>query len=151
MNTLNKKLGAMGLNTFDYYKDAFLEFNSNNIDKPRVTTFTPPVVYTNIDFFNNFPETYHSYKRNGVWVAEEFELVVGEILHVGSTNYGIDNVVKVEILDKGFRILEETTTQGSGLCLYEGVRKEFFDKVGLPDIGLSHQLFDEFVSNYYSY
>ncbi len=151
MNTLNKKLAAMGLNTFDYYKDAFLEFNSNNLDKPRVKTFTPPLEYKDMDFFTNYPEAYSSYKREDKYLRGDFELNIGDTIYVGFSNFEADIIDKVEITKDGFRVLEETTTQSSGLFLYEGVRKEYFELVGIPDIGLSHQLFDEFVSNYYSY
>lgn len=151
MNTLNKKLNAMGLNTVDYYLDAFIEFNNYNLGKPRVTIFAKPLTYSGVNFFDNFPEAYHSYKRNSVWLGEEFDLVVGEIIYVGTTNYGIDTTYKVEILESGFRILEETDTQSAGVCLYEGVRKEFFEVVGLPDIGLAHQVFDACVSYYNSH
>lgn len=151
MNAFNKKLSAMGLNTFDYYKDAFLEFNSNNLNKPRVKTFTPPLEYKDMDFFSNYPEAYSSYKREDKYLRGAFELNLGDIIYVSFYTFGTDIINKVEITEGGFRILEETTTQVAGLCLYEGVRKEYFELVGIPDIGLSHQLFDEFVSNYYSY
>ena len=141
----------MGLNTFDYYKDAFLEFNSNNLDKPRVKTFTPPLEYKDMDFFSNYPEAHSSYKREDKYLRGDFELNIGDIIYVSFYDFGTDIIDKVEITKDGFRVLEETTTRSSGLFLYEGVRKEYFELVGIPDIGLSHQLFDEFVSNYYNY
>lgn len=151
MNTFNKKLAAMGLNSFDFYKEAFIAFNLSNINRPRTEVFNPPLAYVEMDFFSNYPEAYHSYKRNDKYLHGDFDLNIGDIIYVGFSNFGCDYINKVEIIPSGFRILEETTTQVAGLCLYEGVRKEYFELVGIPDIGLSHQLFDEFVSNYYSY
>ena len=151
MNTFNKKLAAMGLNSFDFYKEAFIAFNLSNINRPRVKTFTPPLEYKDMDFFSNYPEAYSSYNREGKYLRGAFELNLGDIIYVSFYTFGTDILNKVEITEDGFRILEETTTQVAGLCLYEGVRNEYFVLVGIPDIGLSHQLFDEFVSNYYNY
>ena len=99
MNTLNKKLAAMGLNTFDYYKDAFLEFNSNNLDKPRVKIFTPPLEYKDMDFFTNYPEAYSSYKREDKYLRGEFELNIGDIIDVSYYDFGRDITDKVEITE----------------------------------------------------
>lgn len=151
MNKFNKKLSAMGLKGFDFYESLFMDFMVEESTTPHTLVYTPPMEYNNAEFFTMYPEGTCSYKRNGDYLdGGSMELGVGDIIHVGYLEFGRDYVQKIEITPTGWLVHEETSvSQNPSIFLYKGIRNKFFEAAELPNIGLSHQLFDTFIANCY--